>query len=62
MTLGASYSQSNAILSCTYRINNSMYLAKSKTHLICFINEILPVFSKIGVWDDDFDKRKKLFK
>ena len=62
MTLGAGYQQSNAILSRTYRINNSMYLAKSKTHLICFIHEIAPVLSKIGVSGDNFDNGKRVFK
>jgi hypothetical protein len=62
MTLGVDYSQSNAILSCTHRINNSIYLAKSKTHLICFINAILPVLSKIGVSGDNFDNGKRVFK
>jgi hypothetical protein len=61
MTLGAGYQQSNAILSCTHRINNSIYLAKSKTHLICFMHEIAPMLSKIVVWDDDFDNGKQVF-
>jgi hypothetical protein len=61
MTLGAGYQQSNAILACTHRINNSSCLAKSKTHLICFMHEIAPVLSKIVVWDDDFDNGKRVF-
>jgi hypothetical protein len=61
MTLAMVHQQSSAILSRTHRINNFIYLAKSKTHLICFIYEMAPILSKIVVSDADSDNGKRVF-